>query len=110
MLVLSYCFHCGGKLPETRRGDFFAEIDNEFVDHYKKILKDARSINEIIELLGEPDSVLEIPKPDKIDTEVYGIKDMRRQLEYSKLSDTTIVSVADYADGTFDYFFVPKEK
>lgn len=109
-LIMSYCPNCGEKLPESKRADNYMEIDEEFSKYYMKILEYANSIEDILEKLGEPDNVIQPPRPSEIDIEVYGMKEMKRQLDYTNLSETTVLSVADYADGSFDLCFFGKPK
>lgn len=78
------------------------------VNEYSKKLKGIKSADEIINLLGKPDSQLDNPHFREEDKTIYGMKEQKRQFDYSQLSDTFILSVSEYVDGTFDYCFFGK--
>ena len=109
-IYFEYCFSCGGRLPESKRGDFFTTPDKDLVNQYKKMLRGVNSAEEIIQILGTPDFQYNNPTIREIDKDLYGIKEQKRQFDYKQLSETFILSVSEYADGTFDYCFFGNSK
>ena len=107
-IFLTYCFNCGGLLPKSKRSDYFTKPDQDLVKKYKEKLKGVKSVGEIIKILGEPDSQFDGPPIQEKDKEIYGIKEQKRQFDYTKLSSTFVLSVSEYVDGTFDYCFFGK--
>ena len=108
-VFLRYCFSCGGALPESKRCDYFTNPDETLIVKYKNMLKDVKNADDIICILGEPDSQIDLPSIREEDKEIYGMKQQKRQFDYEKLSDSFILSVSEYIDGTFDYVFFGKQ-
>src|SRR5438105_11201887 len=59
---LYFCFFCGGKLPESRRAGLFTEPSAEEMKEVARILGNVTSIQQAIQVLGEPDEIVKAPK------------------------------------------------
>lgn len=55
--VMRYCFWCGGKLPESKRGDFFTTPSKSEMAEVHSLLKEAQSHEDVVKVLGPPDEV-----------------------------------------------------
>jgi len=55
--VLYYCFFCGGKMPESKRGTFFEEPDPLEVAEFSRLAEQVSDVKSMREVLGEPDSI-----------------------------------------------------
>ena len=57
-LIMNYCYFCGGKLPNSLRGQYFLELEESEVDEAKSFTKKIDTIEKIYEVLGEPDEIV----------------------------------------------------
>jgi hypothetical protein len=55
--MLYYCFFCGGKLPESKRGTFFEEMDPKEVTEFSRLAEQVSDVKSMRAVLGEPDSI-----------------------------------------------------
>src|SRR4051794_25901079 len=54
---MRYCFWCGGRLPESKRGTFFTKPDDAEMAEVRALLKGAKSHEDVLRILGPPDEV-----------------------------------------------------
>lgn len=59
--VMRYCFWCGGRLPESKRGMFFTMPDKAEMDEIHSLLANTKSLADVFRILGPPDETLESP-------------------------------------------------
>ena len=57
--TMHYCFWCGGRLPESKRGELFTDPDKREMDEVRSLLAGAKSSADVFRILGKPDSTLE---------------------------------------------------
>jgi hypothetical protein len=62
---LYYCFVCGGSLPKSNRTDLYTQPNQRETEQVKNVLGKARTIEEALAELGEPDEVTAAPKAEK---------------------------------------------
>ena len=58
--VMRYCFWCGGKLPESKRGDFFTTPSEAELAEVRALLKGCKSHEDVARVLGPPDDVVDM--------------------------------------------------
>jgi hypothetical protein len=51
---MRYCPNCGLRLPRSRRGEFFRSIDEREAHEATRRLATARTVSDVVALLGEP--------------------------------------------------------
>ena len=100
-IVLTYCFHCGGALPPSKRGDLFHDVDDTEMQKFIDKLEGATTIDDVVDRLGEPDCTIQPPPTETED--LYGVKRVNRQLDYTRLSPTVVLTVSEYSDGSIEY-------
>jgi hypothetical protein len=76
VFMLYYCPFCGGRPPESRRGELFVEALPEEELELKRRLDGVKTIDEIIAILGEPDLDLGATAFKPEDKAIYGYKDI----------------------------------
>ena len=54
-LQMNYCYFCGGKLPDSLRGQYFTDLDKSEEDEVKSLIGEIDSVEKMYELLGVPD-------------------------------------------------------
>ncbi|WP_390458076.1 DUF6980 family protein [Planctomicrobium piriforme] len=94
--VMHYCSWCGGKLPESQRGTFFTLIEESEVQEMRTLLAGAKTVPEVLQILGEPDERLENAgghgRPGKWTQYV-------QTLRYSSRWKSLVLSVCEHPDG-----------
>jgi len=59
--IMRYCFWCGGRLPESKRGTFFTAPNKAEKDEVFLLLRDAKSLDDVFRILGPPDATVDAP-------------------------------------------------
>jgi hypothetical protein len=102
-----YCFFCGGKLPESKRGSLCtAPSDNEMKE-VTEILTRVRSIQQAMEVLGKPDETTSAPKASSRDNGISGMAYTRHH-RYLRRWKTLDLTLREREDGSFDGAFTGK--
>ena len=97
--IMRYCFWCGGRLPESKRGELFTEPDEGEMAEVRTLLAEARSAADALRVLGEPDNTVdwvEGPEP-----ELYASKKWTKCHQYSSRWKTLVVNVLEFSDGSY---------
>ena len=103
--VMHYCFWCGGKLPESRRGSFFTEPSEEEVEEVRLLLREAKSHEDVLRILGPADELCDLngfmkdPKTGKV------MMRWDQHCLYSKRWKTLELHVPLIVEGNFGYSF-----
>jgi len=94
-LMIYHCFFCGGTAPESKRKRQFAVIDFGEKVRLDKLVKDIKTINDAISVLGEPDR--DEITGEHIDEEnnTPPIVNNYRSLVYTKISQTANIRITD---------------
>jgi len=95
--VMRYCFWCGGRLPESKRGDLFSTPGKEEEQEIQRLLSTAKTVDAVLQVLGKPDETFEW------DEATYGISPdvlrWKQTLHYSSRWKTLILVVMEMPDG-----------
>ena len=97
-LRLYYCPDCGGRLPESKHGEFFEELSEVEVDEFRTKLRELKTIEEVIAVLGAPESESGPSKITAIHKELYNVKDWRRALWFQPAGRTVTICVQEFED------------
>lgn len=95
--IMRYCFWCGGRLPESKRSTFFTKVAPAEVEKIRTLLTGARTVDDVIRVLGEPDERLECRggiQPGQGEYIPY-----RQTLRYSTRWKTVVLNVHEFPDG-----------
>ncbi len=93
-----YCFFCGGKLPESKRGTFFVEPSLNEVDDIVELMVGVTHIPSLRAVLGEPDK-----------TELLNDNaDIKARYIYNSRWKTLSLIVKEHTDGSITYSLHPK--
>jgi hypothetical protein len=96
--VLYYCFFCGGKLPESKRGMNYVEPDMEEVGVIAEVMSRADNSQIMRAILGEPDRT-DLIKDDS---------NIKASYTYTSKWQTLDLIVREYTDGHISYSVHPK--
>jgi len=106
---MHHCFFCGGWLPKSRRDELFMHITDEERTRLWAVLKDIRTLPDLLTALGPPDrdDPMGIAEGRRADdggdrTTYY------RRLTYCGLSPTAEVHAVLHLDDRVQYSFWPK--
>ena len=104
-LHLGFCPACGGQLPRIRIEDIASEPSKTDMEQIMEKVRPARTIEQLIDILGPPDEKHGPLKADPVDIQNYGVKDIKQSLEYNHLTPTANLHVTESEDGTLKYSF-----
>jgi hypothetical protein len=100
-MIMRYCFWCGGRLPESRRAEFFSTLDPAEQAEVRALLADARNIDDVLRVLGEPDKRCRWKdRPEDLYPPVVRWK---QTLSYSERWKTFVLQVQELPDGHIAY-------
>jgi hypothetical protein len=102
--LMRYCFWCGGKLPESKRSDLFAVPEHDEMAHAAAVLKEAKSMEDVLNVLGEP----QVTMTNELLARTNGAFGFRRQWKYTRRWKTIEVVVIEMDDGSLQLAFMPK--
>lgn len=54
-MIIYYCPHCGGRVPESRRATLFAHITEAESHRIRSLIKDLKTVAEVLAHFGPPD-------------------------------------------------------
>jgi hypothetical protein len=103
---LYFCFFCGGALPKSNRVSLYTEPNPKETEQVKKLLDGARTIDDALRELGEPNLVTDAPKAEKTSSGVG----YRHHYHYSSRWKTLDLTVRERSDKSFDLAIVGKVK
>jgi len=104
-LRLYYCPDCGGRLPESKHGEFFEELSEAEVDEFRTKLRELKTIEEVIAVLGAPQSESGPSNHTAIHKELYNVKDWKRALWFQPAGRTVTICVQEFEDGELGITF-----
>ena len=108
-IFMEYCFKCGGRLPETKRGNVFTTPDEKELDEVSKLLQGASSIQDVIRVLGAPDKIhagdyntIDETAPTE-STRNCRVRPWKQQLDYREQWPSLWLFVHENPDGSVSY-------
>jgi hypothetical protein len=102
VFIMRFCFWCGGRLP-SRRASLFMEPDEQELESLRVLLRDARSIADVLQRLGPPDIVHEWADDPSGLFPPTEVRRWKRSLQYSKCWKTLDLQVFEMPDGSVNY-------
>ena len=98
-MVIYHCPFCGGAAPESTRSRSFANIDDVESTRLQNLVRDIKSADDALKMLGRPDSDRQVKSE-------HGAS--RRVLIFSRLSDAADVHVNTSAGNSAEVTIAPK--
>lgn len=108
--LLFFCPECGGKMPQSKRGDFFTDPDEGEVQQITKLLRSVTDVASMRSTLGEPDLTFQWSPDEDYPIEYYPIEKWKTQYTYSSKWNSVDLCICEKEDGTINYFWYGKEK
>lgn len=109
-MSIYFCPACGGRAPLSHRGDLHTNPSFREVNVISRRMGSAKTIEEIVAVLGEPDVRYGPSAMSAERKEVYGLRDTKQQLIYQHLGRTVELIVQEYEDGKVGIMFSGKRK
>jgi len=109
-IVMRFCACCGGRLPESKRGDFYTRPDEAEIKALKTVLAGAQSISDVITRIGLPNKRFRPAARTETEKRIYGKKNVFDELHYTQLGNTfdLIVQEREGEELLLFYFGKPK--
>lgn len=108
-IFMEYCFKCGGRLPESKRGSLFTTPDENEKAEIADLLRGVRSIDDVVRILGAADETHEgqlgavgdatataMPRKGRVIP-------WRQQLDYRERWRSLTLIVHEHPDGSVSY-------
>jgi hypothetical protein len=114
-ITMVYCFRCGGRLPESKRGSLVTTPADSEMAEVDALLKGARSISDVIRILGAPDTIHEgayHARTETAPTQAPGdcrVIPWKQQLDYCERWESLTLIVHENLDGSVAYLIGGKE-
>lgn len=109
---LSYCFECGGKLPEGDES-WRAVPDPREQAEAEAVMLQAASVDDIVSILGPPDEILpwvDVPVvemfeelADRYPDQYAHARKWTQCLRYSRRWPSILLDIIEFEDGTFKH-------
>ncbi len=100
--VMHYCFWCGGRLPESKRGSFFTTPDAAEVAEVESLLRGAKSHEDVLHILGPPDEIRDMAGGES-DMKGRILARWEQHYRYSTRWKTLVLQVPVILEGRFRY-------
>lgn len=98
--ILYYCMACGGRLPESKRGDFFSKPSSEEIEEVRKALEGISRVDEVDARLGPPDRITEWEESPE---DLFRCEKWDRSLSYLKRWKTLNLIIFEKSDKINSY-------
>ncbi|WP_455212341.1 DUF6980 family protein [Kaarinaea lacus] len=92
--VLHYCPFCGGKAPDVRKAQSFAQLSEQEFLRLQELTQQIKSIEDAFRILGKP----EIGEPELTQAE-QELLQAARSLTYQNVSESATIHITEYEQG-----------
>lgn len=106
--VLHYCPLCGGKAPDIRQQQLFAQMSQQELNRLQALTNEIKSIEDALRILGEPEMDVPQTAQSALMEEEEEMEEFMRSLTYENLSETAVVHITDFANGHVRIVFQEK--
>jgi hypothetical protein len=107
--IIYHCFFCGGRMPRSRREDFFHTVSDAESRRLFDLTRPLKTVADVVAAFGQPES--DNPQGTTITLPEHkgGPRtDAYRNLTYSNLSPSTLLEVIVGTDGAVRFSLIPK--
>jgi hypothetical protein len=87
-LIMYFCSSCGGRLPSSKRSEFFLEPSESEMAEFERLLRPAKALADVIQILGEPDTRFTKSEIDEKDKQVFGVPIVETTFLYTRPART----------------------
>ena len=101
--TMRYCFWCGGRLPESKRGSFFTTPDPAEMAEVQSLLQGAKSHEDVLQILGPPDEILEFGGSEFEKATGLVLSRWEQHYQYATRWKTLVLEVPIVLEGRFTY-------
>lgn len=105
-----YCPICGGRLPKSRREQYFTKPSAREITKINGKIKNAKSFDAILSVLGEPEEKYGPMLHNTKHLKKRKTKNVKRTVRYTSLAKTFNLLLQEYEDGKFIVIFERKLK
>ncbi|MHC5061314.1 MAG: DUF6980 family protein [Planctomycetota bacterium] len=106
--VMYYCYFCGGKLPDSLRGQLFYELDKSEENEVKSLISKIDTVEKIHEVLGEADKILNRDTEEEAFFVLRNKKKCVRWYVYHKRWKSLELQILEHEDGTLGFSIAQK--
>jgi hypothetical protein len=107
--VVRHCPWCG-RMLDSLRGTLFLDILPEEAARLNGLLKGVETVQDVIRLLGPADREWPVLPDDPVRREIYGWRQILRQLDYRGLASTAVLQVREFEGGKVEWGISAKPK
>ncbi|QDT48905.1 hypothetical protein Pan258_29520 [Symmachiella dynata] len=104
--MMRYCFFCGGRLPDSKRGELFTTPSQEEKEEVQRLFSNAKTAEDALRMLGPPDETHEW---DESATRGFeNVVRWKQTLRYTSRWDSLILDVQEMPDGKISFVICGK--
>jgi hypothetical protein len=107
---ISFCPDCGGKMPQSKRDEYFMEPLETELHEMRELLKKVKDAVSMRQILGEPDDVWNPSTKDEDEIHFYDVEKFKTQYTYSCKWQTLDLCINEKEDGSVSFFWSGKAK
>ena len=108
--MIYFCPSCGGRTPESKRGDFFTKPSQTDIQSLSARVRQAKTLDEVVHIIGQPDDrhgpITHTPEEKR----THAVKNIKSSLVYWTLSSTVCLIVQEDEDGRVNFRFTGQYK
>jgi hypothetical protein len=114
-IYIEYCFNCGGRLPESKRDSYFTTPNENEMAEIEELLRNVRSIPDVIRILGAADDVHKGAVDAVCETVASDpprngrVLKWKQQLDYRERWVSLTLIVHENVDGSVAYLIAGKQ-
>lgn len=108
--LISFCPKCGGKMPESKRGEYFMEPSEDEVLEMRELLQKVKDVASMRLILGEPDYFSDWTAEEERPNKFYTVERFKRQYTYLSKWQSLGICIEEKDDGSLSYVWFGKEK
>lgn len=108
--VMYYCFFCGGRMSESKRGDEFLAPSESELQEIHSLVRNIKTAKDMVEVLGEPDEVVGYSENqhNEFEMKLYDVEAWKKRYFYRERWETFNLIVHESIDGKLVYFMPGK--
>ena len=109
-IMVYFCPGCGGNAPRSKRDQLFEQVSDDELEEYSNLLAGAKTIEDLVRVLGQPSEISGPTKFPQTQKEIYGAKDIKASCSFLPPGKRILIIAQEMEDGKLDLFYFGRAK